>query len=155
MSSHRRHLAALSIACCALVAPSVASAAKPGDTPADFPRSVAVAAKVGDTPADFPRSLAVAAKVGDTPADFPQPVAFGGPRVGHIPGVPVAFGGPRAADTPRSAAIVRPERAVVRDVDETLPIVVSSGALLLVLCGVGLVLVRSGVVRRWLPERTH
>ena len=114
-----------------------------------------MAAKVGDTPADFPRSLAVAAKVGDRPADFPQPVAFGGPRTGDIPGVPVAFGGPRAAETPRSTAIVRPERAVVRDVDETLPIVVSSGALLLVLCGFGLVLVRSGVVRRWLPERTH
>ena len=116
MSSHRRHLrlAALSITCCAFAAPSVASAANPGDTQADFPQPVAFGG----------------ARAGDTPVDFP-----GASRAARV-------------EAPRTIAIVRPERTVVRDVDEVLPIVVSSAALLLALCGFGLVLVRSGVLRR-------
>jgi hypothetical protein len=43
---------------------------------------------------------------------------------------------------------------MVRDVDEALPIVVSSAALL-ALCGLGLALIRAGVLRRGLTERTH
>jgi hypothetical protein len=173
MSSHRRHLrrAALTVTCCALAAPSLASAAEGGDTPADFgdpvavatmaahtsaesPRSLVAGPKVGDTPADFPGSSAVGPKVGDTPADFPQPVVLG-PRGGDTP---IDFpGASRAAEfePPHTIAIVRPERTVVRDVDEVLPIVVSSAALLLALCGVGLALVRTGVLRRGLAGRTH
>jgi hypothetical protein len=141
MSSHRRHLrrAALVVTCCALAAPSLASAAK-----------------VGDTPADFPGSLASAAKVGDTPADFAQPVAFGGPRAADTRvDFPVAFGGPRATHVPRSLSTIGPERAVVRDAHETLPIVLSSALLLLALCGLGLALVRTRVLRRGLTERAH
>jgi hypothetical protein len=175
MLSHRRHLrrAALTVTCCALAAPSLASAAQGGDTPADFghpvavaamaahastesPRSLAAGLAVGDTPADYPGSPAVAAKVGYTHADFPHPVAFGGPRAADTRvDLPVAFGGPRAGHIPRSTSIVAPDRTAVRDVHEALPIVVSSAALLLALCGFGLVLVRSGVLRRRLTERSH
>jgi hypothetical protein len=149
MSSHRRHLrrAALAVTCCALAAPSLASAAEGGDTPADFghrvamstdaPRSLAVGAKVGDTPADFPRTVVLGPQGGDTPADFP-----GASRAPQV-------------EVPHTIAIVRPERTVVRDVDEALPIVVSSAALLLALCGLGLALVRTGVLRRGLTQRTH
>jgi hypothetical protein len=152
MSSHRRHLrrAALSMACCALAAPSLASAAQGGDTPADFGRPVAFATAT----AASPRSVAVDPKVGDTPADFPRPVILG-PSGGDTP---VDFpGASRAArfDAPHTISIVRPERTVVRDVDEALPIVVSSAALLLALCGLGLALIRAGVLRRGLTERTH
>jgi hypothetical protein len=156
MSSHRRHLrrAALTVTCCALAAPSLASAAEGGDTPADFGDPVAVATMAAHTSAESPRSLVAGPKVGDTPADFPQPVVLG-PRGGDTP---IDFpGASRAAEfePPHTIAIVRPERTVVRDVDEVLPIVVSSAALLLALCGVGLALVRTGVLRRGLAGRTH
>ena len=71
---HRRsvRIAALALGCCALIAPSAASAApKVGDTPADFPGTVTRAVRVGDTPADFPGAVTRAVRVGDTPADFP------------------------------------------------------------------------------------
>ena len=156
MSSHRRHLrrAALTVTCCALAAPSLASAAEGGDTPADFGDPVAVATMAAHTSAESPRSLVAGPKVGDTPADFPQPVVLGS-RGGDTP---IDFpGASRAAEfePPHTIAIVRPERTVVRDVDEVLPIVVSSAALLLALCGVGLALVRTGVLRRGLAGRTH
>ena len=156
MSSHRRHLsrAALTVTCCALAAPSLASAAEGGDTPADFGDPVAVATMAAHASTESPRSLVAGPKVGDTPADFPQPVVLG-PRGGDTP---IDFpGASRAAEfePPHTIAIVRPERTVVRDVDEVLPIVVSSAALLLALCGVGLALVRTGVLRRGLAGRTH
>jgi len=87
------------------------------------------AAKVGDTPADFPgasRAPSVAlkaAKVGDTPADFP--------------------GASGAPDVPLTTIeVVRPERTIVRDVDEALPIALSGAALLIVLMGAAFLLVR-------------
>jgi hypothetical protein len=142
---HRRQIrgAALALGCCvALVAPSAASALdKIGDTPADFPNAAGTAAiKIGDTPADFPRSLVVspvsAASKGDTPVDFP--------------------GARRAPEfqAPSTIQIVRPERTVVRNVDEALPIALSSAALLLAVGGLGIALVRTGTARR-LVSRTH
>ena len=130
--------AALALCCCALIVPSAASADKIGDTPADFGKPVTVPAKIGDTPADFPRSLAVAPasgpRSGDTPADFP-----GASRAQRF-------------EAPRTIQVVRPERTVVRDVDETLPIALSGAALLLAVGGVGIVLVRTRAARRSLAH---
>jgi hypothetical protein len=155
MLFHRRHRnriqrGILALACCALVAPPAASADKSGDTPADFGKPVTPAARIGDTPADLPTAfggptvagdfaqpLAPAAEGGDTPADFP-----GASRAPQY-------------EAPRTISIVRPERTVVRDVDEVLPIVLSSAALLLALGGVGIALARTGVARRGLAGRTH
>ena len=47
--------------------------------------------------------------------------------------------------------VVRPERTIVRDVDETLPLILSGSALLLALVGGGLTLVRTGMR----PGRSH
>jgi hypothetical protein len=70
---------------------------------------------------------------GDTPVDHP--------------------GASRAATTvPTTIEVVRPERTIVRDVDEALPIILSSTALLLVLAGIGFTLLRSGMVPR--PRRS-
>jgi hypothetical protein len=141
MSFHRRHRrrirrSAVALACCALIAPSAASAGKIGDTPADFGQPVvAPAAKIGDTPAEFGRPVPPAPKGGDTPSDFPG-----------------ASRAPQYEPT-HTVSIVRPERTVVRDVDELLPILLSSGALLLALAGVGIVLMRTGVAPRGV--RTH
>jgi hypothetical protein len=148
MLFHRRHRnriqrGILALACCALVAPPAASADKSGDTPADFGKPVTPAAGIGDTPADLPTAfggptvagdfaqpLAPAAEGGDTPADFP-----GASRAPQY-------------EAPRTISIVRPERTVVRDVDEALPLILSSSALLLVLAGLAIALVRTRTLRR-------
>jgi hypothetical protein len=71
---------------------------------------------------------------GDSPADHP--------------------GASRASSaTPTTIEVVRPERTIVRDVDEALPLILSSTALLLVLTGFGITLVRARMVPR--PGRSH
>jgi hypothetical protein len=64
---------------------------------------------------------------GDNPADHP--------------------GMSRAQPTPMTIEVVRPERTIVRDVDEALPIILSSTALMLVIAGVGIMLIRGGTLR--------
>jgi len=49
--------------------------------------------------------------------------------------------------------VVRPERTIVRHVDEALPLILSGTALLLVLAGIGFTLIRTRMVPR--PGRTH
>jgi hypothetical protein len=135
MSSQRRHRhhirrVALALGCCALIAPSSALAQKIGDTPADFAKPVTPAPKIGDTPADFAAPVVLAPARGDTPVDFP--------------------GASRAPQyqAPATIQVVRPERTVVRTVDEVLPLVLSGAALLLALFGLGVVMTRTGTARR-------
>jgi hypothetical protein len=66
---------------------------------------------------------------GDTPVDHPG-----------------ASRAPSAA--PITIDVVRPERTIVRDVDEVLPLILSSTALLLMLAGFGIVLVRTRMLPR-------
>jgi hypothetical protein len=146
MKSHRhfvRRLRRLAIGLVAIGALVSASAASALEDPGSSPSASITAARVGDTPADFPgatRAPAVALsagrKVGDTPADFP--------------------GATRAPDVaPPTIQVVRPERTVVRDVNEVLPIVLSGAALLIVLMGAAFVLVRVLVERRHAVGRSH
>jgi hypothetical protein len=66
---------------------------------------------------------------GDSPADHP--------------------GASRAPDgAPTTIEVVRPERTIVRDVDEVLPLILSSAALVLVLAGIGVTLVRGRLLAR-------
>jgi hypothetical protein len=75
-------------------------------------------------------------KVGDTPADFP--------------------GASRAPDvTSPTIEVVRPERTIVREADQVLPIVLSSAALLIALMGAAFVLVRMRVQRRHAVGGSH
>jgi hypothetical protein len=125
--SRRLRTAALALAACAsLAAPA---AAEPGS---DYPQPFRM--KIGDTPADFAQAGAAAPR-GDTPVDHP--------------------GASRAVEYEPSTTIevVRPERTIVRDVDEVLPIVLSSAALLMALGGGAFVLV--GGVRRGRVGRSH
>jgi hypothetical protein len=84
--------------------------------------------RIGDTPADFGRSVGPAPRNGDTPVDHP--------------------GASRAPEytAPTTVQVVRPERTIVRDVDEVVPVVLSSAALLVAIGGCAFVLV--GSVRR-------
>jgi hypothetical protein len=70
--------------------------------------------------------------VGDTPADFP------------------GVGRARTYSGPTTVEVVRPERTIVRDVDEALPIALAALALLVALGGAGYVLVRTR--SRWPAE---
>jgi hypothetical protein len=58
-----------------------------------------------------------------------------------------------AEPAPSTIEVVRPMRTIVRDVDETLPLILSGTALLLALAGVGITLVRTRMVPR--PGRSH
>jgi hypothetical protein len=84
-----------------------------------------------------PRNLAPASRAGDTPVDFP--------------------GASRAPQyqAPPTIQIVRPERTIVRDANEVLPILLSSAALLLAACGVGVTMARTGTTWRPLVGRAH
>ena len=74
-------------------------------------------------------------KAGDTPADFP--------------------GASRSPVTSPFVQVVRPERTIVRDANQALPIALSSAALLVALMGAALVLVRLRPQRRQLVGRPH
>jgi hypothetical protein len=125
MKSHRRRrVAALVLAgSCALAAPA-------GAVPADVHQQP-VSAKIGDTPADYyAQPVAPAPKIGDTPVDDP-----GASRA-------------RQNTAPATIQVVRPERTVVRDVNEVLPVVLSSAALLVALGGCAFLLMGSMRRRR-------
>jgi hypothetical protein len=124
MKSHRRRhrrIRALILglaACAAVAAPAAARLA------AD-PQPSSASAKIGDTPADFAQPVAPAPKAGDTPVDDP--------------------GASRAPEytAPTTIQVLRPVRTIVRDVDEVLPVVLSSAALLIALGGCTFLLVAS------------
>jgi hypothetical protein len=66
------------------------------------------------------------------------------------PGTPVDQPGatrPATAE-PTTIEVVRPERTIVRDVDDTLPLILSSTALLLVLTGIAAMLIRTRMAPR-------
>ena len=73
------------------------------------------------------------------PADF-----RGGDNPADHPGMSRA---PRY-DSPTTIEVVRPERTIVRDVDEALPLILSSTALLVVLAALAGTLVRGRLVPR-------
>jgi hypothetical protein len=56
-------------------------------------------------------------------------------------------------DVPTTIEVVRPERTIVRDFDEALPLIFSGTALALVLAGLGFALVRMRLVPR--PGRSN
>ena len=143
MKSHRRIGRSLAIGLVAIGVVVPVSGASPLQDPGSSPSAngasngaLTSAAKAGDTPADFPGAsrapgvaLNAATRVGDTPADFP--------------------GASRAPDiAPPTIQVVRPERTIVRDVNEVLPIALSGAALLIVLMGAAFVLVRVRLERR-------
>ena len=124
MKFHRRRrsrrVAALALAArAALAAPA-------GAVPSDHQGPAGTT--IGDTPADFARPVAPAPRSGDTPVDHP--------------------GASRAPEytAPTTVQVVRPERTIVRDVDEVVPVVLSSAALLVAIGGCTVLLV--GSVRR-------
>jgi hypothetical protein len=131
--STRRAVAAI-VAASFITIPASASAmpySPPATTSSDAAqsdgnaKSIAGSAKSTFPPADF--------RGGDTPADYP--------------------GASRAQPTPTTIEVVRPERTIVRDVDQALPIALAGSALALVLVMLGITLARTRLVPR--PGRSH
>jgi hypothetical protein len=78
---------------------------------------------------------------GNSTAPARQPFPPAGFRGGDMPAEHPGMG-PAPEIGPTTIEVVRPERTIVRDVDEALPLILSSTALLLVLTGAGVALVR-------------
>jgi len=99
------------------------------------------------SPADFKGGdSAQMARTAETA--FP-PAAF---RGGDMPvDHPGASGSPTVV--PTTIEVVRPERTIVRDVDDSLPLILSSTALLVVLTGLGVTLIRTRMAPR--PGHSH
>jgi hypothetical protein len=141
MKSHRRYLrrirtAAVLALCVPLSASAGALAQTPGDTKADYPAPRS-AATIGDTPADFAQPVAPATKAGDTPIDHP-----GASRAPEY-------------DPPTTITVNRPERTIVRDVDDALPTILAGFALLVALEGAGFALIRTRSLQRRVVGRSH
>ena len=85
---------------------------------------------------------------GTTASTFPPAEFRGGDMPVDHPGASRA---PTAV--PTTIEVVRPERTIVRDVDDSLPLILSSTALLLVLTGLGVTLIRARMTPR--PGHSH
>jgi hypothetical protein len=142
--SNRRVVATIVAASCIAVPASASAGSLPPTYKSDAAQSSG-SARIW-TGARFSYPQPSSAKIGDTPAEFAQPVAAapkGDTPVDHP-------GASRAVEYEPSTTIevVRPERTIVRDVNEALPLVLSGSALMLVLVGLGFTLVRTGTVPR-------
>lgn len=163
-SRDRRVVAAIVAASC-MVVPASASAASPLST---YQSDAAQSGSAGSLPST---DRSDAAQSGSDGAGTPySPAGFkGGDSAQNQPTATTTFppaefrGGDTPIDHPgadraRSAApttieVVHPERTIVRDVDEALPLILSSAALVLVLAGFGVMLIRTRMAPR--PGHGH
>lgn len=122
----------IALAACSIALPAAASA----DAPATV-KSDATASPDGTASSIRPQTGNPASSGGKAYSIQPQT----GSRV------------PVADDEPNVIEVVRPQRTIVRDVDEALPLILSGTALVLVLAGVGFTLIRTGAIPR--PGRSH
>ena len=147
----RRTLVTIVAASCIAV-PVSASASAPDGLPATYRTDAAQSASLASTDRTDAAQSGSTALLPSTPSlaqsTFPAADFRGGDKPVDHPGATRA---PTSA--PTTIEIVRPVRTIVRDVDEALPLILSSAALLLVLAGLGITLVRSGIVPR--PSRSH
>jgi hypothetical protein len=141
--SNRRVVATIVAASCIAVPASASAYSPPSTYKSDAAQSGGNAGDRAGAKLAYPPS-------GFTGGDIAQ---SGGTAKSSYP--PSGFnGGDNPADRPAPTAapatieIVRPERTIVRSVDETLPLILSGSALLLVLAGLGIALTRSGTVTR-------
>ena len=141
MQFSTRHAVAAIVAATCLAIPATASAmpySPPTATKSD-------AAQKGVQPAT---DRTDAAQSSSNTSTFPSQ-GFGGDNPADHPGMSRA----PQYDSPTTIEVVRPERTIVREVDEALPIALAGSALVLVLAMLGVTLVRARLVPR--PGRSH
>jgi hypothetical protein len=142
-SIRTRHAIAAIVAASCLATPATASAmaySPPTTTKSD-------AAQSGSQPTtDRTDAAQASVNATTTTSTFPSH-GFSGDSPADHPGMS------RAQRTPTTIEVVRPERTIVRDVDQALPIALAGSALVLVLAMIGVTLVRTRLVPR--PGRSH
>jgi hypothetical protein len=140
-----RHAIAAIVAAACLATPAAASAmpySPPTTTKSD-------AAQAGVQPTTDRTDAAQASSNATTPTSTFPSQGFSGDNPADHPGMSRA----PQYDAPTTIEVVRPERTIVRDVDQALPIALAGSALVLVLAMIGVTLVRTRLVPR--PGRSH
>ena len=137
--------ATIALAAAALAAPTASA------RPVDMPPAVAKAAAVE---AHKQARRSASAIVGDSPADFAQPVAPA-PTAGDTPSDHPGMSREPKYDPPATIQVVRPQRTIVRNVNQALPTLLAGLALLVALGGAGFVLVRTRSSQRSVIGRPH
>jgi hypothetical protein len=138
-----RHAVVAIVAATCLAIPALASAmpySPPATTQSD-------AAQSGVQPTTDRTDAAQASPNATTPTSTFPSQGFSGDNPADHPGMS------RAQPTPTTVEVVRPERTIVRDVDQALPIALAGTALMLVLAMIGITLVRTRLAPR--PGRSH
>jgi hypothetical protein len=150
---NRRVVATIVVASCLAMPASAAADSLPSTFRTDAAQSGGDAGNGAGAQSEYPPSdfrggdRAQSEGTAKSSDDAPYPSA--GDDILSHPGMP----GFPEYDPPTRIEVVRPERTIVRDVDEALPLILSSTALLLGLTGVGITLVRARTVPR--PGRSH
>jgi hypothetical protein len=142
--TNRQIVAAIAAASCIAVTASASAGAMPATDQSDAAQSGANAGQRAGARAAYPPS-------GFTVGDRAQPgrtVQSTYPPSGFNGGDSPADRGRAPTAEPTTIQVVRPERTIVRNVDEALPLILSGSALLLVLAGLGTTLIRTGIVPR-------
>ncbi len=163
----RRVVATIVVASCMAVPASAAADSLPATYRSDAAQSGSDDALVSTDRSDAAQSggeagIRASAKVAYPPSDFRggDRSQFEGTVSSTFPAADFRGGDtpvdhPGASRTPTAAPttieVVRPERTIVRDVDDALPLILSSAALLLVLAGLGITLFRTRMVPRPAP----
>jgi hypothetical protein len=133
--STRRTAAAIAAAICIAI-PATAQA---DSDAAQLPGARSAASAPGHLLGKHP-----SARQADATSTFPSADFRGGDNPADHPGMSRA----PQYDGPTTIEVVQPERTIVRDVDEALPIALAGTALLLVLATLGITLVRMRLVPR-------
>ena len=141
---NRRVVATIVAASCAAVPASASASPDVGPLRGD---SDAAQSTAQSSPAIGVSDAAQSGSVAVRAATFPPAGFRGGDTKTDAPGI----GEPPAV--PTTIEVVRPERTIVRDVDEVLPLVLSGTALLLVLGGLAFTLVYARPMAR--AGRSH
>jgi hypothetical protein len=159
--SNRRVVATIVAASCIAVPASASADALPSTYKSDAAQSGGAYSLPSTYKSDAAQSGGDAGNRADAKLAYPPGGFTGGDiaqseRTATSTYPPSGFsGGDNPADrvnaptaAPMTIEVVRPERTIVRDVDEALPLILSGSALLLVLAGLGFTLTRNGIVPR-------
>jgi hypothetical protein len=143
--SNRRVVAAIVAASCMAGSASASADAMPsyktdaaqsGDTyslPPTYKSDAAQSGEAYSLPSTYKSDAAQSGEAYSLPSTYKSDAAQSG-------GAPTT--------SPTTIEVVRPERTIVREVDEALPLILSGSALLLVFAGLGFMLIRTGSVPR-------
>ena len=166
--TRNRSIVAAILAASCLVVPASASA---GSLPSTYKSDAAQAGSAASLPstdrsdaAQSGTDAGIRSGTAYTPAGFKGGDSAQSERTAATTFPPAEFrGGDTPVDHPGSSRaptavpttieVVRPERTIVRDVDEALPLIMSSTALLLVLAGLAISLIRTRTMPR--PGHSH